>query len=144
MRIFLILLMITSLNGCVGLAVGSYGTFESKSSHSTHTPERIIQLLGEPDKKYQDGRYEVFSYQNGQNWSGVGAFIVVVPVPLLAPTSRDTTRYYFLNGVNLGSVSTYGEVSRAYEYMCGSNECGAMAGIVNPERTRKDTFEACN
>ena len=154
-----ILLVAILLQGCVGLAVGTYGTFEDEKStakiSSTKnefiygysaanlSKESLISAWGEPDSVSTEGKCEVLTYNDGYNWSGVGAFILFFPIPILVPTGHDENRFYFINGELVRLVSEYGEVTGALGYMCGSNECKGMAGPVNTKKSRKVKVNWC-
>jgi len=65
------------MSGCVGLAVGTFGTFESGKevgSRFSETREMLFSARGAPDSVESHGRCETLIYQNGWSWSGVGAF----------------------------------------------------------------------
>lgn len=80
MRILLTILLAIHLSGCAGLAVGSYGTFESKKetftlaaernefdfspANQVYTQEQVINLWGAPDEEYNEGKCSVLSYQD--------------------------------------------------------------------------------
>lgn len=154
-----ILLAALLIQGCVGLAVGTYGTFEDEkstvsisssknefsysSSSAALTKETLISTWGDPDGIVAEGKCEVLTYHDGYNWSGAGAFIVFFPVPILVPTGHDENRFYFINGEFVRLVSEYGEVTGALGYICGSNECKGMAGPVNTEKSRKIEVNWC-
>lgn len=147
------------LQGCVGLAVGTYGTFEDEKTSVNITSERnkfnygasataltkeaLISSWGEPDAITQVGSCEVVTYHDGYSWSGVGAFIVFFPIPLVVPTGHDENRFYFVNGKSVGLITEYGEVTGALGYMCGSNECKGLAGPVNTEKPRQVEVKWC-
>ena len=160
MRILTILLMSLWLSGCVGLAVGSYGTFETKqqafqlteqrnkiktfSEPKTYSKQQVLSLWGEPDSIQQQGKCETLIYHDGYTWSGIGAFVLIVPVPLAIPSGYDETRIYLKNGETVGLVSEYGELTSMFGYMCGSNECGFNAGAVNKDQTREVNIDWCD
>jgi hypothetical protein len=100
MRILIVLLLSICFSGCVGLAVGSYGTFESQKDRFhlteqrkkqgygdkvTYTKKQVLSLWGEPDEISTNGSCDIFSYHDGYNWSGFGAIpaIVLAPAELL-------------------------------------------------------------
>lgn len=160
MRILCFILASSVLSGCVGVAVGTYGTFESESesfkltdkrnefgygmADEVITKEHLMELWGAPNEIFSAGSCEVLTYYDGYTWSGVGAFFVVVPVPLLVPSGRDENRFYFRNGEALGLVREYGEVTGMFGFMCGSNECRAAAGPVNTGKRRKVNVGWCD
>lgn len=147
------------LHGCVGLAVGTYGTFEGEKtsvsisnkrnafsyggSSTPLTKEVLLSSWGEPDAVDQVGHCEVVTYHDGYTWSGVGAFFVFFPIPLLIPTGHDENRFYFVDGELVGLVTEYGDVTGALGYMCGSNACRGLAGRVNADKPRKITVKWC-
>lgn len=151
MRFLIATTMQFMLSGCVGLAVGTFDTFEGKTEDFTlsekrnkfaygnaaeYTQEQVITLWGQPDEKHQEGLCSVFSYYDGYNWRGVGAFVLLVPVPLLVPSGHSEIKIYFKDNKSTAVVTEYGEVSSMFGFMCGSNECGFTAGAVNQNRTR--------
>jgi hypothetical protein len=158
MRIFLVFTSALLLTGCVGLAVGSFGTFENSEEFTpepernqfgfggatSYTTERVIELWGQPNESYKEGACTVYSYHDGLNWSGVGVFVLVVPVPLLVPSGKDEVRIYFRDNQRVAAVSEYGEVTSMFGYMCGSNECEFLAGAVNTDQTRKVSVTWCS
>lgn len=77
------------------------------------------------------------------NWSGIGAFVVIVPIPLVIPSGHDETKFYFIDNASVAAITEYGEVTSMFGYMCGSNECGFKAGPVNSDKTRKVTVDWC-
>ena len=158
MRFILVLLPLFMLTGCAGLAVGSFGTFENKRENFTlesernefgfgisepYSTERVIELWGKPDESYQEGLCTVYSYHDGFSWSGVGAFVLIIPIPLMVPSGNDEVRIYFRDNQSVAAVSEYGEVTGMFGYMCGSNECGFHAGAVNTGKTRKVDVAWC-
>ena len=152
MRILLAFILTMTLSGCVGLAVGSYGTYESKrdsfklenkrndvnyySESASYSKDQVISLWGEPDEISVNGSCDVLTYHDGYNWSGVGAFVFIVPIPLAVPSGHDETKIYFKNNQSVKLISEYGEITGVFGYMCGSNECGFKAGAVNTDKTR--------
>ncbi|TKB45164.1 hypothetical protein [Thalassotalea mangrovi] len=159
-KLILLLALVMPLSGCVGLAVGTFGTFETKVSKPdiseernqfdykieapTFTKEALVNSWGEADEIIQDGVCEVLIYHDGYSWSGVGAFVVVVPIPLLVPSGYDENRFYFKDGYSVGLIKEYGEVTSALGYMCGSNECKFLSGTVNTEKTKKVEMAECH
>jgi hypothetical protein len=125
----LLLILPMTLSGCFGLAVGSYGkherlvtsfalakgknTFGGSVHPGAYSESDIVRLWGEPDGIATNDCCEVLSYNAGWSWSGVGAFVIVVPVPLLVPSGHYANRFYFKDGKCVGLVSEYGEVSLA-------------------------------
>ena len=152
MRILIAFILTITLSGCVGLAVGSYGTYESKkdtfklenkrndvnyySESTSYSKEQVISLWGEPDEITTNGSCDVLTYHDGYNWSGIGAFLVIVPIPLAVPSGHDETKIYFKNNQSIKLTSEYGEITGMFGYMCGSNECGFKAGAVNTDKAR--------
>jgi hypothetical protein len=142
-RIALVIPLLLLLNGCAGLAVGTFGTHEAFASQfqlkaernefeyvgsEKYTKEEVIELWGEPDRKEVDGDYHTLMYYDGRAWSGVGAFVVILPIPLVLPTDRLEQTFYFKENTSVGVVRQYGEIKNVYGYMCGSNECSFVAG----------------
>ena len=154
----LLLMLPLFLSGCFGLAVGSYGRHErldtsvslakgknnyGESIHSgAYSESEIINLWGEPDEIATNDCCKVLSYHNGCSWSGVGAFLIVVPIPLLVPSGHYETRFYLKDGKCVGLVSEYGEVSQVYGFMWGDNGGGFVAGDA-PNGPRKVPINFC-
>jgi hypothetical protein len=148
------------LSGCGGLAVGTYGTFEQDresfsisdqknvfafETESEHpNKQQLIDKWGKPDAISQLGKCEVLTYHDGYSWSGVGAFVLFLPIPLMVPSGYDETHFYFINNKAVRAVSEYGEVTNGFGYMCGSNECSWLTGKVNTDETRKVNVTWCN
>ncbi len=139
--IFLILPIF--LSGCAGFGVGTFGTHENFHSKfelkpernktayfgsKQYTKEQIIALWGEPDKTGVRDGYNFITYYNVYNWSGVGAFVVILPIPLIAPSGHKEQTFYFEGSRAVGFVTEYGEVISAFGFFCGSNECKFIAG----------------
>ena len=142
----LLLLDSLLLSGCFGLAVGTFGTFESgkeMGSRFSETRDELVRERGAPDAIETHGRCEALVYRDGWSWSGVGAFLGVVPVPLLVPSGRDEEKIYLRDGRTVGEVSEYGEVTGMLGFMCGDNECGFAAGPVNLDQTRTAAVPWC-
>jgi hypothetical protein len=134
------------MSGCVGLAVGTFGTFESGKevgSRFSETREMLFSARGAPDSVESHGRCETLIYQHGWSWSGVGAFLGFVPVPLLVPSGYDEERLYLRDGRTVGEVSEYGEVTGMLGFMCGDNQCEFEAGRVNRDQRRKAAVPWC-
>ncbi|QIZ77541.1 hypothetical protein [Ferrimonas lipolytica] len=161
MRILLAMALLSTLTGCVGLAVGSFGTLEAKKTDfslndqrgklgfsvkeaETYTTEQVVELWGDPDSVAEKGNCTVYSYHDGLSWSGVGAFVGVVPLPLLVPSGKDETKIYFVDGRSVAAVSEYGEVTHAFGYVCGSNECGFNYGAANTEALKNAEVTECS
>jgi len=158
MRTLVVLISLVLLSGCVGLAVGSYGTFEStkdsfnlseqrnkqgNGERKSYAKEQVMALWGRPDKISTTGSCDVFTYHDGYNWSGLGAFVLIVPIPLALPTGHDETKIYFRNNQSIKLTSEYGDVTGMLGYMCGSNECGFQAGTVNTDKPRNIRVTWC-
>ena len=143
-RISLLTLCAFAVSGCVGLAVGTYGKkelvrtdftlagvrnqFSFTKRYRSYTKTEIIEHWGEPDDIQAHENCEILIYKEGMSWAGVGAFVGVVPVPLLVPTGTYKNRFYLQRSVAVGLIQEYGEVDRAVGYICGSNECIGSAG----------------
>jgi hypothetical protein len=156
---FFLLLMLPLLSGCAGLAVGSYGKHEQLktsfalakgknnfgwSVHSgAYSESEIVGLWGEPDGIAKNGCCKVLSYHDGWSWSGVGAFVIIVPIPLLIPSGHYENRFYLKDGKCVGLISEYGEVSKVYGFMWGDNDGGFIAGDA-PNGPRKVPLSFCN
>ena len=150
-RTISIVLAMSLLSGCVGLAVGTYGkkewvrtefslakernkfSFEEREARYTET--EIIDHWGEPDAVESYQECKVLVYKDGTSWAGAGAFVGVVPVPLAVPTGSYKNRFYLQQQQAVGLVQEYGDVGRMAGYTCGSNECGTTTGekVNEPE-----------
>ena len=134
------------ISGCVGLAVGTFGTFESGKdvgSRFSETREELVRERGAPDSVETHGRCEALIYHDGWSWSGVGAFLGLIPVPLLVPSGHDEETVYLRDGRTVGVVSEYGEVTGMLGFMCGGDQCGFEAGPVNRDMTRTAAVPWC-
>lgn len=143
-RLLFIALCPLLLTGCVGLAVGTFGKHESVSTDFKLAKQRnqfdygpradayrksdVIEHWGEPDRVQRQGQCEVLVYKDGTSWSGVGAFVGVVPVPVGVPTGSYKNRFYVRDDTVLGLVQEYGDVSRTAGYLCGDDGCRNSAG----------------
>ena len=160
MRVLVIFISALLLSGCVGLAVGSYGTFENKrekfqlsdkrnkfkvySEPTSYNKEQVLSLWGRPDEVKQTGACETLIYHDGYTWSGIGAYVIILPVPLVVPSGYDETRIYLKDGRTVAAVTEYGELTSMFGYTCGSNKCGFNLGKVNQDKTRKVDVTWCD
>lgn len=142
MRKFVLLLSAFLLNGCVGLAAGTYGKHELaresfglaktrnqfSSGSETYTQQQVIEFWGEPDRIEMTGNCTVFAFENGTSWSGAGIFLGVAPVPIVMPSGNYWNYIYFSNDQTVGAIIEYGEIKDAVGVTCGSNECGSIMG----------------
>jgi len=141
MKIFAIILILAAtllLSGCAGLAVGSYGKHETletyyrlddgknklQSTYRTdpvhiYTEEEIIAHWGPPDSVQTVGCCKVLKYRGKVSWAGVGAFIIVIPIPLMIPTGHYESRFYIKEGKCVALVSEHGEVSSIFGWVAG-------------------------
>ena len=154
----LLLMLPLFLSGCCGLAVGSYGRHErlktavslakgknnfGGSIHSgDYSESEIVSLWGAPDGTATNDCCKVLSYHKGCSWSGVGAFLIIVPIPLIVPSGHYENRFYLKDGKCVGLVSEYGEVSQVYGFMWGDNDGGFVAGDA-PNGPRKVSLNFC-
>ena len=145
-------------SGCFGLAVGSYGKHERLNTSfalaqgrnnlggfvhpGAYSEAEILSLWGEPDGTTTNECCTMLSYRNGHSWSGVGAFVIVIPVPLLVPSGHYETRFYLKDGKCVGLVSEYGEVSKVYGFMWADNGGGFVAGDAR-NGPRKIALDFC-
>lgn len=145
-KLFLFLFSLL-LSGCVGLTIQTIHTQkyalsefsrsdldlyeEYDGSVSSYTKEEIIQLIGEPDEMGVYKNCDVYTYRNGFSWSGVGAYIVVIPVPILFPTGIDEDVLYFREDKTVGIVKEMAQEQSSYGYMCGELRCTFLYGRVN-------------
>ena len=138
------------LSGCAGLAVASFGTYEHKvdsfrlskeqcqyeyySGSKSYLKEDVIELWGEPDREGRDGSFEYITYFDGFTWAGMGAFIVVVPVPLaIFPSGRNEHTFYFEDNVSTHMVREYIGLKYGFGFACGSIECDFVMGKIEEE-----------
>ena len=159
MKNVLIICICFLLSSCAGLAIGTFGTrestrnnfdisnqkneFENTALKNILTKEELISAWGEPNQLHQKGKCEVLTYHDGFSWSGVGAFLIIIPIPILIPTGYDENRFYFVKGQSVGLVQEYGKVTGALGYMCGSNECKWYAGSASESKRAAD-FNWCD
>ncbi len=85
----------------------------------------------------------MLTYHSGRNWSGIGAFVLIAPIPIGIPTGKTENRFYFIQGEAVGLIEQYTEVKSAFGYMCGSNECGFLAGQVEGNHVIKEEPSWC-
>jgi hypothetical protein len=158
----LILLMATFLlNGCVGVAAGTYGKHqlakdkfgllpernEFSFASRTYTEDEVIALWGEPDSRETKGACTVLGFKAGTSWSGAGLFVGLAPVPLVLPSGNYWNYIYTRGQTTVGAVVEYGEVKKTVGVMCGSNECSGGAGEAGnaPEQdAAKVVMEWCD
>jgi hypothetical protein len=143
-KLTLLLMLPLFLSGCFGLAVGTYGKHQKLttgfvlakgknnfgiSSHPEDYSEAdITRFWGKPDETTLSGCCKVLKYHDGISWAGVGAFVIVVPIPLLLPSGHYNTSLYLKGGKCVGLVSEYGEVSQIYGFMWADNGGGFVSG----------------
>ncbi len=132
------------LQGCAGLAVGTYGKHEYEFDQVALRDERgrlgwrvpddgyskgdIVRLWGTPDGLSDKGACTVLSYKGGVSWAGFGVFLGLFPLPVVVPTGRYETRIYLRDDTAVRVVREVGEVGLAAGFMCGSNECSWIFG----------------
>jgi hypothetical protein len=137
------------LTGCLGLVVGTFGKHEklttsfafvkgrtNLNSNTSAQPgdcseTKIIELWGKPDEVTTNGCCKVLKYRTGISWAGVGAYLIVVPIPLGVPTGHYYDRLYIKDGRCVAIVEEYSEGSRAYGYYMGDVGNSFWFGEVN-------------
>lgn len=146
------------LSGCWGIFVGSIGTFETSKEPinldsdilsftkppRAYSRSEVISLRGSPDSISSYRSCEVFTYYNGWNWSGVGALVVVIPIPLLLPSGQEEERIYIRDGHTVGKVRELSDISYAFGYGCGSRDCMFMNGATDHGLTKKAVIPWCD
>jgi hypothetical protein len=154
-----------ALQGCVGLAAGTYGKTESAYPVFYLQPDRylsgssvpaggratalteaqVIEAWGAPDEKTSDGHCTVLRYRTGTAWSGAGIFVGFFPIPAVAPTGSYFARIYLRDGFTVGAVAEYGNVLSAAGVACGSEDCtdAAKHNTNAPDAARKDVDTWC-
>ncbi|WP_444906195.1 hypothetical protein [Microbulbifer sp. SSSA008] len=153
-RAIFVIVSLSMISGCVGLAVGTYGKkewvrtkfslgkernqFAFEKRDSPYSETEIIEHWGNPDTVDQFEECKVLIFKDGTSWAGAGAFVGVVPVPIAVPTGTYKNRFYLRNNSAVGLIQEYGEVDRALGYTCGSNECAASSG----EKVNESEFDA--
>ncbi len=154
-KLLLLSIAVSTLSGCAGIAVATYGKHELAHTHfclakgknntscyeppeNGYTHTEVTSLWGAPDKIEKLNNCTVYYYDNGVSWSGGGAFVGFVPVPLVAPTGNYYNRIYFNSKRSVGLIQEYGEVKHAAGAMCGSNECDALIDSVNDNKTEPE------
>ncbi|WP_338523807.1 hypothetical protein NUH87_29535 [Pseudomonas batumici] len=92
-RFILITFCALALPGCVGITAVSGECHEVPYQASK---ARIHEAMGEPYRieHGEDGK-ELWHYRNGLKWRGVFAFLVIIPVPLVAPIGLDDHTFTF-------------------------------------------------
>ena len=140
------------LQGCVGLAAGTYGKHEVEYDRIAfqdqrgglggvvrpggYTRSEVIELWGLPDSIREEGECDVLVYARGVSWAGVGVFLGFFPIPIAVPTGRYYVRLYLRDESVVRVVQETGDVGSVMGYMCGSNECAWLFGR-NPTAQEK-------
>lgn len=154
-----------AMQGCVGLAAGTYGKTESAypvfslepdrylsgssvpaGGHATALTEaQVVEAWGAPDERTTDGHCTVLRYRTGTAWSGGGVFVGFFPIPAVAPTGSYFSRIYLRDGLTVGAVREYGNVLSAAGVACGSQDCtdAAEHNTNAPDAARKDVDAWC-
>ncbi|QFT54447.1 hypothetical protein [Microbulbifer sp. THAF38] len=158
-RAVFVVFTVLLLSSCVGLAVGTFGKkewaradfrlgkernqFVFEKKNEPYKEEEIIEYWGRPDSVDTFKECKILIYKGGTSWAGGGAFVGIVPVPLLVPTGTYKNRFYLQNNSAIGLVQEYGEVDRAVGYTCGSNECITSSGekVNEPEINAQEAIE---
>lgn len=147
MKRFFLLLFIVYLQGCVGVSVGTFGTetAETKTpspksldykasfpiTQKYFTKQDFIDALGEPDNESYYKNCEVITYYNGFSWSGLTAYLLIVPIPLFLPSGIDESSVYFRGGYATALTQEYGTEKQTYGYICGELGCKTINGYVH-------------
>ncbi len=101
-------------NGQFGL--GGKG-FVNEYKPETLTADQLIEVWGQPDKKYSDNDFEIWRYnKSGLAWAGIMPVIVIIPIPLLVPTGKHYTNFKVQNNVILSATENIRTGSLAF---CG-------------------------
>lgn len=146
--------LIPMLSGCLGVAVGRYGTSEETRESFRLTPTRnqfayggtqfsvtpaaLVESWGEPDETGTLGRCEVMTYYHGRAWEGPGAMLLFIPIPLMGPSGYKENRFYFIDNRSVGMVREYGEVTEAYGYLCYQQPCDFELGNTRKSPARAE------
>lgn len=164
MRLLIFLILLPLLQGCAGLAVMTFGTFESdmgehiriedkRNSYkqffiiyegNNPSKQEVVNSWGKPNISETYGKCEVLTYYDGYTWGGAGLFLLVIPIPILLPSGHNENRLYFIDGEFVRMVSEYSEIKNAYGYLCGSNECEWIKGKADLERIEKINIDWCD
>jgi hypothetical protein len=106
------------VQGCVGLGIVTVGAGEIETANpevvvypsrdvflkSGYQPETtsdgLLATLGMPDSHKCDSQgREIWSYKEKEwGWSGLFAFVLIVPIPLMVPTGSTTTEFDIVKG----------------------------------------------
>jgi hypothetical protein len=90
--------------------------------------EDVLKRWGPPDKNLADGKFEILVYRRELAFSGAIVYLVLIPVPLLAPVGYRHTHLYFTEGVLSKAIEESGD---GPQFMCGLrfNRMGGPNGI---------------
>ena len=147
MKILLILIFSTCISGCTGLAVGTIGVFEREDKYFTNrevTKQQFIYEMGELDDIWKYNRCEVLTYHDGYTWGGAGAFFLFLPIPLMLPTGYKETDFYFIDNKSVREIYEFSDLTAAFGYTCGSNECSWLNVKGNTSDKRKIEVTWCD
>lgn len=153
-----LLMLVLIMPGCAGLAVGTYDRHETLNSSPSlskgkgqrglqshagaYSEAEIVQLWGKPDEVKESGSCRLLVYNDGLAWSGVFAFVGVVPVPVAVPVGHYKNTFYLQEGKCVGLVSQYGEVGSAFGWMMSDEKAGFVSGDVH-NGVRKVATDFC-
>jgi len=100
------------LSGCAGIGVGVLGNAEATVTnprisfvrgelHRTGRPvpwtkaEDLLKYWGPPDRiKRAGARTEMWTYDAGPRWNGIGLLVAIVPIPLMLPVGTNHIEFH--------------------------------------------------
>jgi len=127
LAIILTFAMTLLLSGCLNLGVGTWGKYEvlkpnfelaegknnlafSRTTH-IYTEDEIIAHWGQPDAIETKGCCKILKYREGVSWAGIGAIVMIIPVPLMLPTGHYHNSFYIKEGKCVALVSERGDLT---------------------------------
>ena len=87
------------------------------------TKQQLIESWGKPSYEKTYGSCDAVVYADGLSWSGIGLYIVALPVPLLVPSGIDETIVYFKNNKAVLASQEFGKFNKYYGFICKSTDC---------------------
>ena len=147
MKILLLLFFAACISGCTGLAVGTVGVFERENKSFTSkelTKQQFISKMGEPDDIWNYKKCEVLTYYDGYTWGGIGAFVLILPIPLMLPTGYKETDFYFIDNISVREIYEFSDITASFGYTCGSNDCSWLNPKGNTHDKRKVEVSWCD
>jgi len=128
--------------GCAGIggfAVGDRQTATTPNSEFVSedwpsgwsTRSKLLSEKGPPKSTQSSPNgCEVLEYDAGPSWSGLGIYLIVVPIPLMLPSGRQSDRFYVAEEEIVGRTIEFLDVNSGLGVLCGSSECGGVLGPI--------------